>query len=432
MSNQGTINKMDPASFVNLTRHKPSDSRTSSGKSERLTWNPAESPVCDVFRQLNVLHQAASCSSCYDIRDIATHLQYEDYGPSSTKSTIFPIRLKFFRLDNWVAQSPVETGKANLASVNPILCNRVVVVGMFVPRVTLDEHVTALECDLYSTVVGPVTSTEPGATSFVDLVFAQRRKADLREDVLLTCLISSIHRYTSIMRCHRMYEWGVSFQRAFPVRENWVTAVVERRMVNWFIPQEAQRGYEFPEVDSVNGLEGHRESSQSKRTSPELRYFDQVGEKLLRTERELREKTDAILLNHFINNKRKWFMKNERYNNCYYIPATNKIRKYVQENYTEKRNLLLTAFSTYLTCTGKMVLKILSPVDQEDEREDTYSACDRVGYLAKVFSSSSSLSGSDGEGRTYGFRNANGSYNSSECEENRTRSIIPLAAKMNW
>ncbi|KAG5441475.1 Neuronal acetylcholine receptor subunit beta-3 [Clonorchis sinensis] len=41
---------------------------------ERLTWNPAESPVCDVLRQLNVLHQAASCSSCYDIRDITIHV----------------------------------------------------------------------------------------------------------------------------------------------------------------------------------------------------------------------------------------------------------------------------------------------------------------------------------------------------------------------
>ncbi|KAG5443320.1 hypothetical protein CSKR_107288 [Clonorchis sinensis] len=44
----------------------------------RLTWNPAESPVCDVFRQLNVLHQAASCSSCYDIRDIAIHTSAAD------------------------------------------------------------------------------------------------------------------------------------------------------------------------------------------------------------------------------------------------------------------------------------------------------------------------------------------------------------------
>ncbi|KAG5448992.1 hypothetical protein CSKR_100356 [Clonorchis sinensis] len=34
---------------------------------ERLTWNPAESLACDVSRPLNVLHQAASCSSCYDI-----------------------------------------------------------------------------------------------------------------------------------------------------------------------------------------------------------------------------------------------------------------------------------------------------------------------------------------------------------------------------
>ncbi|KAG5454029.1 hypothetical protein CSKR_102060, partial [Clonorchis sinensis] len=44
------------------------------GFCERLTWNPAESLVCDESRQLNVLHQAASCSSCYDIRDIAIHV----------------------------------------------------------------------------------------------------------------------------------------------------------------------------------------------------------------------------------------------------------------------------------------------------------------------------------------------------------------------
>ncbi|KER22235.1 hypothetical protein T265_09626 [Opisthorchis viverrini] len=41
---------------------------------ERLTWNPAESLVCDVLRQLNVLHQAASCFSRYDIRDILINL----------------------------------------------------------------------------------------------------------------------------------------------------------------------------------------------------------------------------------------------------------------------------------------------------------------------------------------------------------------------
>ncbi|KAG5441400.1 hypothetical protein CSKR_111748, partial [Clonorchis sinensis] len=43
------------------------------GFCERLTGNPAQSPVFDVSRQLNVLHQAASCSSCCDIRDIAIH-----------------------------------------------------------------------------------------------------------------------------------------------------------------------------------------------------------------------------------------------------------------------------------------------------------------------------------------------------------------------
>ncbi|KER24210.1 hypothetical protein T265_08057 [Opisthorchis viverrini] len=41
---------------------------------ERLTWNPAESLVYDVLRQLNVLHQAASCFSRYDIRYIAIHI----------------------------------------------------------------------------------------------------------------------------------------------------------------------------------------------------------------------------------------------------------------------------------------------------------------------------------------------------------------------
>ncbi|KAG5448108.1 hypothetical protein CSKR_106393 [Clonorchis sinensis] len=44
------------------------------GPFQLLTWNPAESPVCDVLKQLNVLHQAASCSSCYDIPDIAIHV----------------------------------------------------------------------------------------------------------------------------------------------------------------------------------------------------------------------------------------------------------------------------------------------------------------------------------------------------------------------
>ncbi|KAG5452511.1 hypothetical protein CSKR_103316, partial [Clonorchis sinensis] len=41
---------------------------------ERLTWNPAESPVFDVSRQLNVLHQAASCSSCYDMHDTCIYV----------------------------------------------------------------------------------------------------------------------------------------------------------------------------------------------------------------------------------------------------------------------------------------------------------------------------------------------------------------------
>ncbi|GAA55804.1 polyprotein [Clonorchis sinensis] len=48
---------------------------------ERLTWNPDESLVCDVSRQLNMLHQAASCSSCYDIRDIVIHVYSNAHSP---------------------------------------------------------------------------------------------------------------------------------------------------------------------------------------------------------------------------------------------------------------------------------------------------------------------------------------------------------------
>ncbi|KER33580.1 LOW QUALITY PROTEIN: hypothetical protein T265_12605 [Opisthorchis viverrini] len=40
----------------------------------RLTWNPAEFLVCDVFTQLNVLHQAVSCFGCYDIQGIVIHI----------------------------------------------------------------------------------------------------------------------------------------------------------------------------------------------------------------------------------------------------------------------------------------------------------------------------------------------------------------------
>ncbi|KER24108.1 hypothetical protein T265_08150 [Opisthorchis viverrini] len=42
----------------------------------RLTWNQAESLVGAVSRQLNVLHQAASGFSRYDIRDIAIHIYF--------------------------------------------------------------------------------------------------------------------------------------------------------------------------------------------------------------------------------------------------------------------------------------------------------------------------------------------------------------------
>ncbi|KER26813.1 LOW QUALITY PROTEIN: hypothetical protein T265_13930 [Opisthorchis viverrini] len=41
---------------------------------DKLTWNSAESLGFDVSGQLNVLHQAASCFTQYDIRDIAIQL----------------------------------------------------------------------------------------------------------------------------------------------------------------------------------------------------------------------------------------------------------------------------------------------------------------------------------------------------------------------
>ncbi|KAG5450099.1 hypothetical protein CSKR_102232 [Clonorchis sinensis] len=76
------------------------------GFCERLTWNPAESPVCDVFRQLNVLHQAASCSSCYDIPDIAIHVAENSstahdrfrpsWGSSGRRSPRVSINLMFY------------------------------------------------------------------------------------------------------------------------------------------------------------------------------------------------------------------------------------------------------------------------------------------------------------------------------------------------
>ncbi|KAG5442665.1 hypothetical protein CSKR_111907, partial [Clonorchis sinensis] len=78
---------------------------------ERLTWNPAESPVCDVFRQLNVLHQAASCSSCYDIRDIVIHVAENSstahdrfrpsWGSSARRSPLVSVNLMFYLNPNW-------------------------------------------------------------------------------------------------------------------------------------------------------------------------------------------------------------------------------------------------------------------------------------------------------------------------------------------
>ncbi|KAG5442525.1 hypothetical protein CSKR_113378 [Clonorchis sinensis] len=78
---------------------------------ERLTWNPAESLVCDVSRQLNVLHQAASCFSCYGIRDIAIHVAENSsiaherfrpsWGSSGRRSPRVSVNLMFYLNPNW-------------------------------------------------------------------------------------------------------------------------------------------------------------------------------------------------------------------------------------------------------------------------------------------------------------------------------------------
>ncbi|KER27458.1 hypothetical protein T265_13789, partial [Opisthorchis viverrini] len=69
----GSSGRRSPRVSVNLMFYlKPNCTRlvniqSSANSFERLTWNPAESLVYDVLRQLNVLHQAVSCFSRYDI-----------------------------------------------------------------------------------------------------------------------------------------------------------------------------------------------------------------------------------------------------------------------------------------------------------------------------------------------------------------------------
>ncbi|KAG5454527.1 hypothetical protein CSKR_104881 [Clonorchis sinensis] len=58
---------------------------------EYLTLNPAESPVYDVFKQLNALHQADSCFICCDIRDIAIH-QLNVLQQAASRSSCYDLR----------------------------------------------------------------------------------------------------------------------------------------------------------------------------------------------------------------------------------------------------------------------------------------------------------------------------------------------------
>ncbi|KER21093.1 hypothetical protein T265_10507 [Opisthorchis viverrini] len=66
------VEKAGMICFVYFRQIKPDSDFAMQGSAlqeaiERRTWNPVESLVCDVLRQLNVLHQAASCFSHYDI-----------------------------------------------------------------------------------------------------------------------------------------------------------------------------------------------------------------------------------------------------------------------------------------------------------------------------------------------------------------------------
>ncbi|KER29212.1 hypothetical protein T265_13427, partial [Opisthorchis viverrini] len=71
---------------------------------ERLTCNPAESLVCDVFRQLTVLHQAASFFSRYDIRDIAIH----GSGCTALIVAVFARKLELSKAEKHVIHFMVE------------------------------------------------------------------------------------------------------------------------------------------------------------------------------------------------------------------------------------------------------------------------------------------------------------------------------------
>ncbi|KAG5453958.1 hypothetical protein CSKR_110042 [Clonorchis sinensis] len=91
---------------------------------EGLTWNPAESPVCDVSRQLNVLHQAASCSSCYDIRDIVTHVAENSstahdrfrpsWGSSGRRNPRVSVNLMFYLSPAWAVFEKYTNLQINL------------------------------------------------------------------------------------------------------------------------------------------------------------------------------------------------------------------------------------------------------------------------------------------------------------------------------
>ncbi|KAG5441352.1 hypothetical protein CSKR_103214 [Clonorchis sinensis] len=58
----------------------------------RPTWKPAESLVCDVFKQLNVLHQTTSCFIWHDIRDIAIHWEQNSHMQANATKRLHQFR----------------------------------------------------------------------------------------------------------------------------------------------------------------------------------------------------------------------------------------------------------------------------------------------------------------------------------------------------
>ncbi|KAG5453637.1 hypothetical protein CSKR_111579 [Clonorchis sinensis] len=151
---------------------------------ERLTWNPAECLVCDVSRQLNVLHQAASCSSCCDIRETGRGMSKNFQQPCLRCGVVY-LRTPTEQLQT------IEQGNKTLICISFTKLN----IHLLLERVLLNVSGYSLT----------------------------RRKVDLREDILLARLISSIHRYTDMFEECKSRSIALHFVDAKPLPKNWTT-----------------------------------------------------------------------------------------------------------------------------------------------------------------------------------------------------------------